>query len=91
MSERSWDQVVDVHAGQVHSVRLLRDAPWPGDFLAIRLDARIKAHRYQYDHGHRLLSVESKGLAIVYLDARDAATLRDQITDTLEKGGNNEL
>ena len=84
MSKRNWAQGVDVHASRVKSVRLLRDAPWLGNFLAVRLDARINVHRYQYDHGHRLLSVESDGLAIVYLDANDAAALRDQITDALE-------
>ena len=75
-------QFVDVHASRVESARLLDDSRGGGGFVAIRLEAR--SHVEHWAKYHRILSVESDGLAIVYLDANDAAALRDQITDALE-------
>ena len=83
MSKRTWDhQCVDVHASRVESARLLDDPHGGGDFVAIRLESR--SHVQHWAKCHRILSVESDGLAIVYLDANDAADLRDQITDALD-------
>ena len=83
------DQCVDVHASRLESVRLLDDSREEGDFVAIRLEAR--SHVQHWAKYHRLLSVESKGMAMVYLDAKDAAALMDRLTEALEEGENNEL
>ena len=73
------DQCVDVNAFRVESARILEEQ---GDFVVIHLEAWTKVQHWE--KYHRILSVESKGAVIVHLDAKDAAALRDQITDALE-------
>ena len=78
------NQCVHVHASRVKSARLLNDSHGGGDFVAIRLEATSQVqHWAKY---RRILSVESRGAAIVYLEPKDAAALRDQITKALEEG-----
>ena len=82
MSKRTWDhQCVDVHASRVESARLLDDPHGGGDFVAIRLESR--SHVQHWAKSNRILSVESRGAAIVYLDVEEAVALRDQITEAL--------
>ena len=50
--------------------------------MAIRLEARSQVQHWA--KSNRILSVESRGAAIVYLDVEEAVALRDQITEALE-------
>ena len=79
------NECVDVHASSVVAVHLLKGVghvPTVGDFVAIRLEAHSNVHHY--DESNRILSVESKGTATVYLDAKEAAALRDRLTEAME-------